>query len=428
MKYAETGKGSEAWWIEQVKLHGKDSIRVILRGSNMPVHQIRAALQDLETSGYVYAEGVGGKGRVQTFHVSQAGERFLANNGEDISDSPVLPLPTAKAPASYTWKRVMGGGVRYFMDGKMVPTNDIPDDELHRMQAEIKHGGAGTVEPEKPAQRTHNGADVYTWQKPIAAPVRYFRNGDFILQTEIPAAELERMQSEHSPAPSKPIEHRPVPAVPHFTGPPLPKQLEKDLITDEERSMGAALGLTPEQVAEAKADMGDLPADKFRTEHTAAADTNEFHGLVQETPAERTAKGIAIAKHVATNGGVPVDDTQRPIDRVVEKAVGLGQAIEKHHQQTFKPSAEPVVSVDLPARAPEKPAGDIVRRDDNPDGASLNTSQPGNNAAPAAREMFDQPDVAALMREAMSEILFERFADTLTATEVLERLKAKAES
>lgn len=109
-------------------------------------------------------------------------------------------------------------------------------------------------------------ADVYTWQQPITGPVRYFCNGEFVLQTAVPEEELERMLAEEQaarPKPATPPVRHTVPQVPIYQGVPvqepkaapatLPPRINKEQGSEKPRinekdkqSLPAATPVTPE--------------------------------------------------------------------------------------------------------------------------------------------------------------------------------------
>lgn len=85
MKYQPQGKRSMSWWLQTVKWFGQDSTKGIMRGGEVPTHQVRQALDDLIGRKYVDASGPRGKGWKPKYHLTETGNRYLADNQDELN-------------------------------------------------------------------------------------------------------------------------------------------------------------------------------------------------------------------------------------------------------------------------------------------------------------------------------------------------------
>lgn len=378
MKYTEQGKRSRAWWLQAIKWFGETGRNGIAKEAKIGANYVTDAIADLKDEGYIVQEGESGKGNRPKYRLTELGEGYLTRNQDELQD---VPEPKPANPPVFTWKRVLGGQVRYFMDGQMVSSALVPDAEIQRMVQEIRAGEPKAEDEPAPIEQTRPDTDVYTWQKPITGPVRYFCNGKFVLQTQIPMGELRRMQREQDPEPATPPVSHPVPTVPEFKGPPLPKAIAKEPLREEHDDV--AVDMTEDAAVDglmaAREAFNYKPDPSPRINKEQGSEKPESDKNDSEPSAEakaRTAKGIAIAQHVANNGGVPVDDEQH-----------------------------------LPAAEPVTPPQIILRHGKKTPAASLNTS-----SEPSFKDAF---------REVLVEILLEKFASQVTAADVMERLERR---
>lgn len=257
MSYASQGKRSLAWWLQAVKWFGKDGNKGVMRGGEVPTHQVKAAMEDLLNRRYISRAG-GGKGkRDLSYSLTETGGRYLDEHGEELK-SPVEP------------------------------------EESSRPAVEPKSGAA------------------------------------------------------------QPNVNHPVPQLPQWTGPPMP---------------GENKG----------------PAPRGRPPSISVHTTPEASDKTVEKAVEL---GVAIAQHVATNGGVPVDDTQHPAP---------GNDIVRHA------IPEPRASLNTPDK-PEKPSSAAAIYD------------------PAAA---DRSKFAAQLRSALADMLFDKYADQITVSQLIDYVEAE---
>lgn len=88
MKYADSGKRSRAWWLQAVKWFGKDGNKGIMRGAEVPTHQVKFAMEDLLDNGFISRTGGGRGKRDLAYHLTEAGGRYLDEHNDELEEKP----------------------------------------------------------------------------------------------------------------------------------------------------------------------------------------------------------------------------------------------------------------------------------------------------------------------------------------------------
>lgn len=100
MKFAAQGKRSRAWWLQAVKWFGKDGNKGIMRGGEVPTHQVKEAMQELLGAQYVRREGGGRGKRDLKYHLTETGNRYLIEHEAEL-EAPAEPV-RHEVPAGFT--------------------------------------------------------------------------------------------------------------------------------------------------------------------------------------------------------------------------------------------------------------------------------------------------------------------------------------
>lgn len=101
MKYLSQGKRSLAWWLMTVAWFGKDGNKGIMRGGEVPTHQVLPAMEDLLNRRYITKSGGGRGKRDLAYTLTKDGHQYLNGHEEELK-SPVdsEPIPTPP-PVAY---------------------------------------------------------------------------------------------------------------------------------------------------------------------------------------------------------------------------------------------------------------------------------------------------------------------------------------
>lgn len=194
MIYKKSGRKSRAWWLQSIQTHGKTSKAKMAAAIHVAQADVTWALRDLISEHYVRLLGADGKGKRPQFELTELGEGYLRRNQEELGEQPAVAAAD-KPAVVYTWKRVLGGGVKYYADGQHIAAALVPEAELARIRQELGAGKFGS-DVEHQAEAEYHDGDVYTWKKPVVGPTQYFLNGEFTLETKVPKDEMNRMLAE----------------------------------------------------------------------------------------------------------------------------------------------------------------------------------------------------------------------------------------